>query len=142
MAVAAERSIYEAMPLRELAEAVADGVLQPTPDEMCLLAQRFVEEQERHAEQESLAAAVALKCLSYSEQQAVVELFKELGGSEGILVASRIADRLGITRSVIVNALRKLESGGVVRCRSLGMRGTHVKVTNPALLAGVQRLNV
>ena len=40
--------------------------------------------------------------------------FDELNGREGILVASKIADRVGITRSVIVNALRKFESAGVI----------------------------
>ena len=45
-------------------------------------------------------------------------------------MASKIADRSGITRSVIVNALRKLESAGVIESRSLGMKGTHIKVLN------------
>ena len=54
----------------------------------------------------------------------------ELKGSEGVLVASRIADRSGITRSVIVNALRKLESAGIIETRSLGMKGTHIKILN------------
>ncbi len=39
---------------------------------------------------------------------------KRSQGNEGILVASKVADRVGITRSVIVNALRKLESAGVI----------------------------
>ena len=39
-----------------------------------------------------------------------------------------MADRVGITRSVIVNALRKLESAGVIESRSLGMKGTFIKV--------------
>ena len=30
------------------------------------------------------------------------------------MTASVIADRIGITRSVIVNALRKLESAGII----------------------------
>lgn len=51
-------------------------------------------------------------------------------GNEGILVASRIADRVGITRSVIVNALRKFESAGVIESRSSGMKGTYIKVVN------------
>ena len=38
----------------------------------------------------------------------------ELDGLEGRLTASVIADRIGITRSVIVNALRKLESAGII----------------------------
>ena len=41
---------------------------------------------------------------------------------EGLLVASKIADRVGITRSVIVNALRKFESAGLIETKSLGMK--------------------
>ena len=43
---------------------------------------------------------------------------------------SRVADRVGITRSVIVNALRKFESAGVIESRSSGMKGTYIKVLN------------
>ena len=53
-----------------------------------------------------------------------------MDGSEGILIASKVADRSRITRSVIVNALRKLESAGVIESKSLGMKGTHIKVLN------------
>ena len=49
---------------------------------------------------------------------------------EQILVGSKIADRVGITRSVIVNALRKFESAGVIESRSSGMKGTYIKVVN------------
>ncbi|HBL36863.1 MAG TPA: GTP-sensing pleiotropic transcriptional regulator CodY [Firmicutes bacterium] len=77
---------------------------------------------------------IALDSLSYSELEAMVNVFKELGGEEGFLVASKIADRIGITRSVIVNAMRKLESAGVVESRSLGMKGTYMKVKNPYFL--------
>ncbi|PPJ87274.1 GTP-sensing pleiotropic transcriptional regulator CodY, partial [Staphylococcus aureus] len=59
---------------------------------------------------------------------AIEHIFDELGASEGLLVASKVADRVGITRSVIVNALRKLESAGVIESRSLGMKGTFIKI--------------
>ena len=72
----------------------------------------------------------AISTLSFSEMEAITHIFDELNGMEGILVASKIADRSGITRSVIVNALRKLESAGVVESRSLGMKGTRIKITN------------
>ena len=52
---------------------------------------------------------------------------------EGMLVASKIADKVGITRSVIVNALRKFESAGIIESRSLGMKGTFIRILNPAL---------
>ena len=50
---------------------------------------------------------LAIGTLSYSELEAVEHIFNELDGTEGLLVASKIADKVGITRSVIVNALRK-----------------------------------
>ena len=39
-----------------------------------------------------------------------------------MLVASKVADKVGITRSVIVNALRKFESAGIIESRSLGLK--------------------
>lgn len=73
---------------------------------------------------------MAIGTLSFSEIEAVQQIFKELNGNEGVLVASKIADHAKITRSVIVNALRKLESAGVIESRSLGMKGTHIKILN------------
>jgi len=66
--------------------------------------------------------------------------FEELDGEEGLLcLPVTIADQLGITRSVIVNALRKFESAGVIESRSLGMKGTYIKVLNPYLLEQLSR---
>ncbi len=76
---------------------------------------------------------IAVDTLSYSELEAIQNIFEVLEGEEGTLVASKIADEIGITRSVIVNALRKLESSGVIESRSLGMKGTHIKILNEYL---------
>lgn len=83
---------------------------------------------------------VALGTLSFSELNAMRHIFEELGGTEGFLVASRVADRVGITRSVIVNALRKFESAGVIESRSLGMKGTFIRVLNSKLLEELKKL--
>ena len=72
----------------------------------------------------------AINTLSFSELEAIIHIFDELDGMEGILVASKIADSVCITRSVIVNALRKFESAGVIESRSSGMKGTYIKVLN------------
>lgn len=72
----------------------------------------------------------AISTLSFSELEAICHIFDSLEGMEGTLVASKIADRVGITRSVIVNALRKFESAGVIESKSSGMRGTYIKVMN------------
>lgn len=82
---------------------------------------------------------LAIGTLSYSELEAVEHIFEELDGNEGLLVASKIADKVGITRSVIVNALRKFESAGVIESRSLGMKGTHIKILNDKLLEELKR---
>lgn len=83
---------------------------------------------------------MAISSLSYSELEAIEHIFEELNGNEGLLVASKIADRVGITRSVIVNALRKLESAGVIESRSLGMKGTYIKVLNNKFLVELDKL--
>ncbi len=83
---------------------------------------------------------VALGTLSYSEMEAVMHILGELDGNEGLLVASKIADRVGITRSVIVNALRKFESAGVIESKSLGMKGTYIKVLNEKLIDELKKL--
>lgn len=84
----------------------------------------------------------ALETLSYSEMDAVIKIFGELDGDEGLLVASKIADKSGITRSVIVNALRKLESAGVIESRSLGMKGTRIKIVNDYLRDEIEQMHV
>lgn len=84
---------------------------------------------------------MAISSLSYSELEAIDHIFQELEGKEGLLVASKIADRVGITRSVIVNALRKLESAGVIESRSLGMKGTYIKVLNDKFLVELKKLD-
>lgn len=85
---------------------------------------------------------MAITTLSYSEVEALQQIFAELEGNEGLLVASRIADKFGITRSVIVNGLRKLESAGLLESRSLGMKGTYIKVLNENLLHEIGKMEV
>ncbi len=97
---------------------------------------------EENAEENRKLAVIksAIGTLSYSEMEAVVHIFEELNGMEGILVASKIADKVGITRSVIVNALRKFESVGVIESRSSGMKGTYIKVLNDMVFDEVEKL--
>ena len=82
----------------------------------------------------------AISTLSFSELEAIIHIFEELEGLEGILVASKIADRVGITRSVIVNALRKFESAGVIESRSSGMKGTYIKVVNDYVFKALDKI--
>lgn len=97
----------------------------------------------RHHQEESQkkeTVRMALGTLSISEGQATIAIFRKLKRKDGPVNASKIADMLTITRSVIVNALRKLESAGVVEPKSQGMKGTHIKVLNEYLWQGVENL--
>lgn len=97
---------------------------------------------EETAEENRKLAVVksAIGTLSYTEMHAIIHIFEELDGVEGILVASKIADKAGITRSVVVNALRKFESAGVIESRSSGMKGTYIKVLNDAIYGELKEL--
>lgn len=97
---------------------------------------------EESAEESRKLAVVksAIGTLSFSEMEAIIHIFDELNGMEGVLVASKIADRVGITRSVIVNALRKFESAGVIESRSSGMKGTYIKVLNDVVFDEIKKL--
>lgn len=85
------------------------------------------------------AINAAMNTLSTSEVEAVGYIIKEMDGDEGILVASKLADSAGITRSVIVNAIRKLESAGVIESRSSGMKGTFIKICNELLFEEIEK---
>ena len=82
----------------------------------------------------------AIKTLSASELQAVKAVFAHMDGMDGILVASRIADDTGITRSVIVNALKKFDCAGVISTKSSGMKGSKIKVLNEVVYDELKKL--
>lgn len=94
---------------------------------------RSVSEENAEEERNFKKIKSAIGTLSFSELEAVKHVFDELEGQEGMIVASKIADRAGITRSVIVNAIRKFVSAGVIEAKSSGMKGTYIKVLNENL---------
>lgn len=90
--------------------------------------------------QENIEGAV--KSLSFSEKKAIVAVLKELGKKEGIIVASKVAKESEITRSVIVNAIRKFESAGIMKTHSNGMKGTYIKVLNDKIYNWIDKEEV
>ncbi|MEE3437640.1 MAG: GTP-sensing pleiotropic transcriptional regulator CodY [Lachnospiraceae bacterium] len=103
---------------------------------------RSVDEENAEEQRKRGIVKSAFSTLSFSELEAITHIFDELGGKEGILVASKIADRVGITRSVIVNALRKFESAGIIESRSSGMKGTYIKVLNDYIFEELDELKL
>ena len=87
------------------------------------------------------AVRAVINNLSFSELEAATHVIKTLDGNEGLLVAGHIADKLGFTRSVITGALRKLESSGLVESRSLGMKGTYIRVLDNLLIDELAKLS-
>ncbi|GAE91637.1 GTP-sensing transcriptional pleiotropic repressor CodY [Gracilibacillus boraciitolerans JCM 21714] len=123
--------------LSRLSDSFEDDELVLAEYGATVVGMEILHEKTGEIEEEARSTAVvqmAISSLSYSELEAIEHIFEELAGMEGLLVASKIADRVGITRSVIVNALRKLESAGVIESRSLGMKGTYIKVLNDKFL--------
>ena len=101
---------------------------------------RSVKEEDAEIVRNQQIVKSAINTLSFSEIEAITHVFDELDNKEGVLVASKIADRVGITRSVIVNALRKFESAGVIESHSSGMKGTYIKVLNDEVFTELAKI--
>lgn len=80
-----------------------------------------------------MSCEMALQTLSFSEQDALLKIMNAFDGDETTLVVSKIATKYRLTNSVIVSALKKLESAGILDTKSLGMKGTYIKIINPFL---------
>lgn len=92
---------------------------------------------------QKISARNALGTLSYSEYRIILHILDELNNQdETIIVASQIADKIGITRSVAVNVLKKLQSGKVFETKSKGAKGTLIKLINPAIYKEVEHLKI
>lgn len=94
---------------------------------------RSVQEESEQEKNKKKNFSSALTTLTPLEQKAVSCVIHELDGRDGIVVTSKLASRVKITRTVIVNALRKLESAGLVRTHSSGVKGTRIEVLNDIL---------
>jgi len=100
----------------------------------------IVAKAEEEAVRDRRNAKNAIAMLSYSELEAAVHIVKELKGDEGVLVLSKIAEESGIGRSAIGSAIRKLESAGAVEARSLGMKGSFIKIINDRVVKELRKL--
>ena len=80
-----------------------------------------------------IAVQSALAALTYSETHAILHILDKMEGSSGLLIASQIASEFDITKSVIVNALRKLQSANIIRSKSLGVKGTYIEILKSEL---------
>lgn len=83
----------------------------------------------------------SLKTLSYTEIICFRSVIEELGPTgQGIIITSKIADEKGYTRSVLINAIKKIASAGIIEERSAGMKGTNIKIVNEFLVPELNKM--
>lgn len=103
------------------------------------LLNRWKEQQAKEYRQRE-AVKKAIDVLSYSELEVLALILKKLVNGEGVLVGRDLAQQIGFNRSVVVSAVRKLSSAGLLVSQSLGMKGTHLRVLNGYLFDYVKDL--
>lgn len=89
-----------------------------------------------------MSCEMAVETLSFSEKDALYKILDSFDEDESIVVASKLAVQYKLTNSVIVNALKKLESAGLLETKSLGMKGTYIKIVNPFLRETVKNAKI
>ncbi len=88
-----------------------------------------------HLETERRAMAVActtlaINSLSYSEKRAVKALMDFITGEEGVVFLSNVSSTAYVTPSTVSSAIKKLESAGVIQIKTMGVKGSFIKITN------------
>jgi len=83
----------------------------------------------------------AIASLSFSELTLILAIFTEFETSERIVVAAKVAEKVGVPKTTAANALRKLEGAGMVETRSLGVKGMYIKVINNGFLNELKKFN-
>lgn len=80
----------------------------------------------------------ALRSLTEGEYSGVRAALLSQSGTSAVNI-SEIAEQTGLTRSVIVNGLHKLECTGLLELRSGGTKGTYVRVLSNDLIEKLRR---
>lgn len=91
---------------------------------------RAVSEEDDYASRKQQRVDSVVSILSPLEHRAVENVILRMDSGEDTIVTSRLAKEVGITRTVIVNALKKMESAGLLETKSFGVKGTHIKILN------------
>lgn len=105
---------------------------------------RVILEHEKKIKNESLLLSNTLNILTHSEMVGLKGMFNKIENKENekVIVASKIANETGITRSILVTALQKLETAGFIYSKSLGMKGTYIKILNSKIKKAILDFNV
>ncbi len=97
---------------------------------------RSLSEEANASDQREQVVRGALEAMTTSERQAAAAILDQVRpGEEALVVTSRVAEEIQIARSVVVNAVRKLEGAGIITTHSAGVKGTRVKVINDVIFS-------
>lgn len=81
----------------------------------------------------------AVEGLTSKELEGVEAVLDTLDKNGGTVIISEIAYNNGITRSIILNGLRKLECAGIIEMYSKGVKGTDIKLLYSGIGAFVKK---
>lgn len=100
----------------------------------------YTNQAEDQIKRDTKSAKNALATLSYSELSAALYIFTEISDISTVVIGN-VAKEGGFSRSVVGNAISKLTSSGMIEARSLGVKGTHIKVLNKKLIEEISKLS-
>lgn len=83
----------------------------------------------------------AISTLSYSELEAAICIFNEIE-VESLIIIGKFANKHGFSRSVVGNAISKLSSASVIKSRSLGTKGTNIKIINENIVKEIRKIGL
>ena len=76
-----------------------------------------------------------IRQLSHTELEVTKILYEALNGQKSsVFVASDLIQGQEISRTVVTATISKLALVGIIRSKSLGMKGTHIEVLNQEAL--------
>lgn len=78
------------------------------------------------------------RVMSYTEIKVAKRLYEELDGKvNGCIVNGKISTKEGISKTLIINAIKLLEVTGILETRSMGMKGTYIRILDQEALQQV-----
>lgn len=99
---------------------------------------RREQERIRRESLEIARAKLAVSSLTFSERMAGAAVLQMLDSDEGTVFLNMVANQIYATKSIVSGALKKLESAGVIRTKSQGVKGKYIRITNDYLRSEFQ----
>lgn len=81
----------------------------------------------------------AVDGLTSNELKGVNAVLSEINGSSSIIVTSNVAKEYGVTRSIIISGLKKLECAGIIEMFSMGVKGTNIKILYSGIKSVIEK---